>query len=86
MKKTERGDYRFHSGTKEVLNKNAQKAGKNASAYLEDLILNDKKSPSHEQLIEHSLKENQLINSLLTSDELSLKSKQFIGKEIKNYV
>ena len=83
MKKTERGDYRFHSGTKEVLNKNAQKAGKNASAYL---ILNDKKSPSHEQLIEHSLKENQLINSLLTSDELTIKSKQFIGKEIKNYV
>ena len=86
MKKTERGNYRFHSGTKEVLNKNAQKAGKNASAYLEDLILNDKNSPSHEQLIECSLKENQLINSLLTNEGLSSRSKQFIGKEIKNYV
>lgn len=86
MNKTERGDYRFHSGTKEVLNKNAQKAGKNASAYLEDLILNDKKSPSHEQLIEQALKENHFINSLLTNEGLSSRSKQFIGKEIKNYV
>lgn len=86
MNKLERGDYRFHLGTKAVLKDLAQKKGKTSSAYLEDLILNDKKSLSHEQLIEHSLKENHFINHLLTSDELPSKSKQFIGKEIKNYV
>lgn len=86
MNKLERGDYRFHLGTKAVLKNLAQKEGKTSSAYLENLILNAQKNISHEQLIERSLIENHFINHLLTSDELPSRSKQFIGKELKKYV
>ena len=84
--KTDRLDIRCEPKIKNKAKRKASEQGITASIYICNLIENDEESMSHEQQIEHSLTENHLINSLLASDELPIKYKKLIGKEIKKYV
>ena len=84
--KTDRLDIRFRPEIKNLANRKAHEQNLTTSKYICNLIEKNEQNISHEQLIEHSLKENHFINSLLTNEGLSLRSKQLIGKEMKKYV
>ena len=86
MKKTDRIPLRVSPEQKKFVETQAKKQNKNRTEYILDLVEQDSKSISHEQLIQNSLSENQLINSLLTHPELSNKAKEILGKEIRKYV
>ena len=86
IKKTDRLDLRVSPEQKEFVEMQAKKQNKNRTEYILDLVEQDSKSISHEQLIQNSLSGNQLINDLLTNPEFSNKVKETIGKEIRKYV
>lgn len=86
MNKSDRLHVRCTPAIKEMAKNKAQEQGISSSEYICALIENDNKSLTHEQQIEQALLENHLINDMLASDELPLKYKQMIGKEMKKYV
>jgi len=86
VKKTERVDFRFPLETKELMNSMAKKHNMKNSQYVRSLIEKDAYSISHEQQIQNSLQENQLINSLLANPDISSDCKKHIVKELRKYV
>ncbi len=85
-KKTEQINLRLTKSEKDMLYKNAGIDRKNVTEYIINLIKNNSKSVSYEQYITDSMTENNIINNLLLSDELSNKSKKIISREVRNYV
>ena len=85
-KKTEQINLRLTRSEKDMLYKNAGIDRKNVTEYIINLIKNNSKSVSYEQYITDSMTENNIINNLLLSDELSNKSKKIISREVRNYV
>lgn len=86
MRKNERVDLRVSSEDKILIKQKAEEQHMSASEYLCHLVKKDCQMLSHEQRIIHCIPENQFINSLLALPELPNKSKQIIGKELRNYV
>ncbi len=84
--KTERVHFRVSLETKETMHSSAAKKGLNYSEYFRWLVEQDAKRLSHEEQIQNSLHENTFINRLFTNQELTLKSKQIIAKELRKYV
>lgn len=84
--KTERITLRLSGTEKDMVNKLADDNGMNVSKLILNLVDKELNSMPHEQYISKSLEENKLINSLLSNDDLSNKSKQVISREIKKYV
>lgn len=85
-KKTEQINLRLTKSEKDMLYKNAGIDRKNVTEYIINLIKNNSKSVSYEQYITDSMTENNIINNLLLSDELSNKSKKIISREVRKYV
>lgn len=95
MKNTERVDFRLPSETKVLLKSSASRRGLKPSEYIRRLIEQDAdniscrqqtNNPSHEQLIENALQINTFTNGLLNNPRLTLKAKEIITKEMRNYV
>lgn len=86
MRKNERIDLRVSSEDKILIKQKAEEQHMSTSEYLCHLVKKDCQMLSHEQMIMHSIPENQFINSLLVHPELSNKTKQIIGKELRSYV
>lgn len=99
-KNTETINLRLSPQIRELLDNSAKKRGKSHSDYLRYLIEQDAKTISnnqiaepntqqnlsHEQVIINSLSENHFINTLLTNEEFSNKSKAIIRREMRKYV
>jgi len=86
MKKTERIPLRVSPEQKDLIGVQAKKQNKTTTEYLIGLAEQDRKSISHEHMIQNALSENQFINSLLIHPSISNKDKQIIGKELRKYV